>query len=124
LFSLNGKTAPDGPPRLDAQVLATALSVYVTNSSLAGTTAASYGFHVTSHGLGTRTFNVQGSDEAFGVCNNSSISVMDLLLAVNAYSRNGLLFDFDGNGSLSAIEIILRILANLVFDAINDKGSI
>src|SRR5207253_2891136 len=43
LFARTAQTAPGGPPKVDAQVLATALAVYVTNQSLAGTTAAAYG---------------------------------------------------------------------------------
>ena len=38
--------------KLDAQIMATALNVYVTTSGLAGTTASSYGFSVSAAGLG------------------------------------------------------------------------
>ena len=44
LFARNANSAPGGPPKTDAQVMATALAVYVTNQSLAGTTAAACGF--------------------------------------------------------------------------------
>src|SRR5207247_2343306 len=61
LFARTAKTAAGGgPAKMDAQVLATALAVYVTNQTLAGTTAAAYGFLVTENGVGTRTFNVGG----------------------------------------------------------------
>ena len=88
LFARTASTAAGGgPPKMDAQVMATALAVYVTNQSLAGTTAAAYGFLVTANGVGTRTFNVGGNGAAFGVANNSKVTVLDLLLAVNTRSQ-------------------------------------
>jgi hypothetical protein len=124
LFALNGKTAPGGPPKLDAQVMATALSMYVTKSSLGGTTATAYGFSVTSHGLATRTINVTNRGIAFGVADNTTVSIMDLMLAVNARSHNWLLFDENKNGSLSNTEINYRHLANSLFDEINSAGGL
>lgn len=50
LFKRTAKTSPGGPPKLDAQVLATAMSVYVTSYQLAGLTAQQYGFVVTESG--------------------------------------------------------------------------
>ena len=93
LFARTSDTAPGGPPKVDAQVMATAFAVYVTNQTLAGTTAAAFGFQVRATGVGTRTFNVGSSGAAFGVANNSDVTVMDLLLAVNARTHNGLLYD-------------------------------
>src|SRR5262249_6235255 len=93
LFTLNGHTALGrGPPKVDAQVMAMALAVYVTNQTLAGTTASSYGFVVTASGVSSHTFNVGNNGAAFGVANNSNVAVLDLLLAVNNRSRNGLLY--------------------------------
>src|SRR5262249_26150173 len=64
-------------PKLDAQVLATALSVYATNATLDSTQAAAqYGFTVSGYGLGTATFNVGSNGAAFGVANNTSLTVM------------------------------------------------
>src|SRR5205809_336951 len=77
LFIRTAQTAPGGPPKVDAQVMATALAVYVTNQSLAGTTGIAYGFQVSATGLGTRTYSVGTNGAAFGVANNSSLSVMD-----------------------------------------------
>jgi hypothetical protein len=122
LFARTGQTAPGGPPKTDAQVLATALAAYVTQQSMAGTTAASYGFLVTASGVGTRTFNVGGDGAAFGVANNTSVSVLDLLLAVNARSKNGLLYDLNGNGKIDSAEVSYRTMANDLFDAINQAG--
>jgi hypothetical protein len=122
LFARTARTTPGGPPKVDAQVMATALAVYVTNQSLAGTTAARYGFLVTDTGVGTRTFNVGSDGAAFGAANNSTVSVLDLLLAVNARSTNGLLYDMDGNGQLDSTELGYRFMANDVFSAINSLG--
>jgi uncharacterized delta-60 repeat protein len=124
LFSRNGHTSPGGPPKTDAQIMATALAVYVTNQTLAGTTASAYGFQVTTNGVGARTFNVGNNGAALGVANNSTLSVMDLLLAVNAQAHNGLLYDLNGDGQISGSEASLRTMANDLFSAINESGGI
>ena len=62
--------------KLDAQVLATALSVYATNATLDPTgVAASYGFTVSGDGAGTATVNVGSNGDAFGVANNTTMTV-------------------------------------------------
>jgi hypothetical protein len=110
---------------MDAQVMATAFAVYVTNQALAGTTAASFGFQVTENGVGTRTFNVSTNGVAVGVADNSLVAVLDLLLAVNCRSKNGLLFDLDGDGAANdTLETSWRTMANNVFSAINEAGDI
>jgi hypothetical protein len=124
LFARTAQTAPVGPPKMDAQVIATAFALYVTNQTLAGTTAAAYGFQVTSTGVGTRTFSVGNDGAAFGTANNSSLSVMDLLLAANARAHNGLLYDMNGNGQIDGSEASYRTMANDVFAAINETGDI
>ncbi len=124
LFKRTGQTSPGGPPNFDAQVLATALAVYVTNQGLAGMTAVAYGFLVTSDGVGTATFNVGGNGASFGVANNVSVSVLDLLLAVSDRTANGLLYDLDGSGTISDTERALRTRANDVFAAINELRGI
>jgi hypothetical protein len=124
LFARTAQTAPGGPPKVDAQILATALAVYVTDQTLAGTTAAAYAFQVSATGVGSRTFNVGNNGAAFGVANNSVVSVMDLLLAVNARSHNGLLFDLNGNGQIDSTEAGYRTMANDLFSAINEAGGI
>ena len=102
--------------KLDAQVLAVALATYVTNSTLAGGNyAASYGFNVSSSGTGSRTFNVGSSGAAFGVANNTTLTVMQILQAANTNAVSGSLW----NGNTS-----LRNLANTVFDGINQTGDI
>lgn len=108
-------SAVDGPPKLDAQVLATALSVYVTNQTLSGNTAASYGFTVTTYGLGASTINVGSNGDAFGVANNSVLTVLDLLRATDAQAVNGVLY----NGNTAR-----RNAANNVYSAVNQSGNI
>jgi len=124
LFARNGSNAVLGPPKTDAQVMATALAVYVTNQTLAGTTAAAYGFLVTADGVGAATFTVGTNGAAFGVANGSTMSVLDLLLAVNDRSHNGVLFDVDGSGQISSLEAAYRAMADVVFTAINEAGGV
>jgi hypothetical protein len=126
LFARTAQTAAGGgPPKVDAQVLATALAVYVTTQSLAGTTAEAYGFEVTATGLGARTFNVGTRGAAFGVADHSNVTVLDLLLAVNARSANGLLYDLDGDGDADdGLETSYRTMANDLFSAINEAGDL
>jgi N-acetylneuraminic acid mutarotase len=102
--------------KLDAQVLATALSVYATNAALDDTlVAAQYGFMVQGDGVGTATFNVGANGAAFSVTANTKMTVLDLLLAADAQAVNGVLY----NGSKT-----LRKEANDVFGAINQAGTI
>jgi hypothetical protein len=102
--------------KLDAQVLATALSVYATNSTLDSTQAASgYGFTVSGNGVGTATFSVGSNGDAFGVANNTTMTVMDLLLATDAQAVCGVLYN--GNSTK-------RNEANNVYSALNNAGGI
>ena len=102
--------------KLDAQVLATALSVYATSVTLDPTqAAASYGFTVSGDGAGTATANVGSNGDAFGVANNSTLMLMDLLLAADAQAVNGVLYG--GNAAE-------RNEANAVFSAVNQAGGI
>jgi hypothetical protein len=102
--------------KLEAQVLATALAVYATNANLDTTAVArQYGFTVICNGVGTATMNVGNNGAAFGVVNNSVLTVMDLLLAADARAVQGLLYG--GNATL-------RNQANTIFTAINEAGGI
>jgi hypothetical protein len=107
-FALSG-------PKVEAQVLATALSVYATTASLGGTAAAAYGFTVSSVGLGAYGYNVGSDGAAFGVANNSTLDVYQLLRAVNGQAVNGVLYNGDA---------ALRQKAADLFDALNQAGSI
>ena len=55
--------------------------------------AAQYGFTVSGDGLGTAAVNVGSDGDAFGVANNTTLTVMDLLLATNNQAVNGVLYD-------------------------------
>jgi hypothetical protein len=102
--------------KLDAQVLATGLSVYATNASLDTTgVATQYGFTVSGDGVGTATVNIGTSGDAFGVANNTLLTVMDLLLATDPQTVCGVLY----NGNT-----IQRNEANAVYSAVNQAGNI
>ena len=103
-------------PKLDAQVLATALAVYATNATLDSTqVAAQYGFTVSGDGVGTAAVSVGSDGDAFGVANNTTMTVMELLLATDAQAVNGVLYG--GNAAK-------RNEANAVFSAVNQAGGI
>jgi hypothetical protein len=77
--------------------------------------AANYGFIVSGNGLGTPTVNVGSNGAAFGVADNSVLTVMDLLKATDAQAVGGLLYNGDDT---------LRKEANNVYSAINEQGDI
>ena len=102
--------------KLDAQVLATALAVYVTDATLDNTgVGTQYGFTVRGNGVATSTYNVGSSGAAFGVANNATMTVLDILLAADAQAVNGALYNGDATR---------RNLANTVFSALNEAGGI
>ena len=102
--------------KLDAQVLATALAVYATNATLDPTqVAANYGFIVSGDGVGAATWNVGSDGGAFGVANNTSMTVMGLLLATDDQAVDGLLYNGDA---------ARRNEANAVYGALNQAGSV
>jgi hypothetical protein len=110
LFSTND------PPKAETQALATAFAVYATSSSLAGGSyATAYGFIVSSSGTGSAKFNVTTNGGAFGVSNNSVLSILDLLKKSNGLAVNGVL-----NGGNTA----KRTMSNVVYSAINETGDI
>jgi hypothetical protein len=101
--------------KLDAQVLATALAVYVTDPTLDNTgVGTQYGFTVGGNGVATATYNVGSNGAAFGVADNTTMTVMDLLLAADTHAVNGVLY----NGNTTK-----RNMGNNVFSAINQTGS-
>jgi hypothetical protein len=100
----------------NTQVLATALAVYATNATLDPTqVAASYGFVVSGDGVGAATWSVGSNGDAFGAANNTSLTVMDLLLATDDQAVAGLLY----NGNTAR-----RSQASAVYSALNDAGGI
>ncbi|MGE0760126.1 MAG: SdrD B-like domain-containing protein, partial [Pirellulaceae bacterium] len=128
LFKRNGKTAAGGgPPKLEAQVLATALSVYVTNRTLAGNAAAAFGFTVSQHGTGVATIRVglRGIAFGLGLSLHSTATVLDLLLAVDAQSSAGRMYDLNEDGDADdLLDSVARTLAYDVFACINEAGDI
>jgi hypothetical protein len=103
-----------GGTQCQAQVLATALNVYATTSSLGGDAGAAYGFAVSATGLGARSYNVGKDGAAFGVANNTTLNVYELLVAVNKRAKSGVLYG--GNATLQAQ------CANLL-NALNTAGN-
>lgn len=101
--------------KLDAQLMATALSVYATSCTLGGACSGRYGFLVSEYGLGICTYNVRNNGAAFGASNNTVLTVMDLLIRADAQAVNGTLYSSNAT---------LRTMANSVFDAINSLGDI
>jgi len=70
-----------------------AVDMYATSSALGGGAAsAAAGFTVSSAGLAGGTWNVGSAGSAFGVANNSTQTVFDLLMDANNRSPNGQLF--------------------------------
>jgi hypothetical protein len=104
-----------GGTQVQAQVLATALNVYATTSSLGGSAGAAYGFTVSPTGLGARSYNVSSDGAAFGAANNTTLNVYQLLRAVNKKAVNGVLYDGDAT---------LQARAADLFDALNKAGGI
>ncbi len=104
--------------KANAEVMATALNVYASTRSLGGEAATTYGFNVTDGGLGVATFNIQSYGVAFGVSNNSTLSVMQMLQKVNSKSSNGVLYNNQSNISS------LLSAAYSMFKQVNDAGGI
>jgi hypothetical protein len=75
------------------------LNVYVTNTTLAGTTAQSYGFAVSSTGLGGATFSAGAGGAALGVSNGTALTISEFLASANARAKKGLLRDANADGS-------------------------
>jgi hypothetical protein len=100
---------------LEAEVLATALNVYATTQSLGGSIGQTYGFSVTTTGLGADSINVGADGSAFGVANNVTRNVYELLRGVDQQVVLGTLYDGDNTLSKEA---------NDLFDALNKAGAI
>ena len=112
-FCLN--LASQTSAKLDTAALATALNVYATTASLGGGQAQAYGFDVTADGLGAASYNVGLNGSAFGVANNTTLTVFALLVDVDSFAVNGVLYN--GNKTL-------RNEAMSVFGAIDSLGGI
>ena len=98
----------------DRQALSAALSVYCTSIDLAGTSATNYakspvGLNTSGWGSGMDAYSVGADGSAFGLANNTTLTVMQLLGALNANTRAG--------ASVSSG-------ANTVFSGINNSGNV
>ena len=101
---------------INAQVLAAAFNAYVTNQTWAGGTyATKYGFSVDSFGVGYQTTSVGNNGAAFGVANNSTMSILSAIQEVDDHVINGVLYG--GNSSLITE-------AYNVFNSINTVGKV
>jgi hypothetical protein len=98
------------PGSLEAQVLATALNIYATTESLGGTVGRAYGFTVTATGLGADSFNVGADGTAFGVADNSTRNVYELLAAVDAQAVGGVLYNGDNTLRAEAGDLFAALL--------------
>ncbi|MBN2215760.1 MAG: hypothetical protein JW719_00150 [Pirellulales bacterium] len=116
--------------KVDMDFMALALATYFTTNDLGGSLGASYGFNATDTGIGTRIVNVGNSGEAFGVANDTDMTLMQLLLATNAMtdpsdniSGYTHVYDLDGDGRVDLGEAYLRVLADSVFRRILRDGN-
>jgi hypothetical protein len=102
--------------KVEAQVMAAAFAVYVTDGALAGNTAASYGFNVTpSGGTGDKAVNVGAAGSLLGLTNNGTYAIFQVLQAANAIAVNGVI-DAGNTNARGTIEGI--------FDYINSTADI
>ena len=100
------------------QAFAVALACYATSTSLgANATTASFGFNSSAGGTCSKTFNIGGNGAAFGVPNNTTLTVLQILQAANANfsPSTGLFYGGDQN---------LTSELNNVLDGINSTGDI
>lgn len=125
LFLQKGKKVAS-PAKVDAQFMATALSVFFTNRNLAGEIGSQYGLNVTDNGLGAKIINIGSAGAAFGIEDDSNISIWGLLQATNRMTdEDDLLWGFcsiydrNGDGVIDHEEQLLRILAHNVYAMIN-----
>jgi hypothetical protein len=73
------------------------------------------GIIVSGDGVGAANWNVGSAGHAFGVANNTTMTLMGLLLATDDQAVNGVLY----NGNMTK-----RNEANAVYSALNQAGSV
>ena len=101
-----------------AQAFAVALGIYADTSSLGGnSTAQSFGFSVTAAGGGPATYNVGSNGAAFGVANNTIVSVLNVLQTLNTNFS-------PSSGTFYSNNQTLTTAANNVVNGINTTGDI
>lgn len=75
--------------KVDAQIMAAALAVYVTDSDLAGNAGLAYGFNVSATGTAEKTIDVGLLGSAIGLANNTQYTVLQLLMQANLRKQVG-----------------------------------
>ena len=101
-------------PKAEAQVMATALNVYFSTSSLGGNLGTCYGFRPTSTGLGGACVRVGPEGCALGIWPGSTKTVVQLLKAANSRACWGIFYmNSWGRGAIAG-----------VFSGINEAGPI
>ena len=95
----------------DQQVLSAALSVYATSINFEGSSAAAYakspvGLNTSLSGSGMDTYNVGVNGAAFGVANNTVLTVMQLLVDLNANTGVGSAVSSGANAVFSGLNTI------------------
>ena len=101
-------------PKAEAQVMATALNVYFSTSSLGGDLGTSHGFRPTASGLGGASVRVGLEGCALGIRPGSSRTVDQLLDLANSRACWGIFYmNSWGRGAIAG-----------VFSGINEAGSI
>ena len=101
--------------KTNAQILASALAVYCTSSTLAGGLMAEsspYNFNVSSEGIGSHTIGVGSNGGFFGVPDNDDVSVLTLLEITNSQASSGI------------VSSSLLNAANTLFSDINQEGDV
>jgi hypothetical protein len=106
--------------KVNSQILTTALAAYATSTTLAGgSQAQGYGFNVSPGGSGFDTFNIGSHGAAYGVPNNTTLTVFQMLQAVNSQAVNGVLY-----ANAGANQSLYIGFANNDFTTINETGDI
>lgn len=90
--------------QLDAQVMAMAFNLYVTDARLAGYTASAWGFEVSNRGAGSRYVDVGAAGRAFGVLDGTVMTLARCMKAVNGASARGVLYANDPVAAPRALE--------------------
>lgn len=134
IFKTKKAKKSSGPTKLDPQIMAVALAIYVTDTDLAvGTVAQNYGFTTSQDGTGAALFDIDqhvGSGTAetlFGTGTSSVMTVMEILKRTDEASLDGVVFadgDNLGFASISTLESLQRTLLNELMTAINEEGDI
>jgi hypothetical protein len=102
-------------PRLEAEMLATALNVYASTRSLGGLAGSASGFAVSDTGLGASTYDVGVSGTALRLADDRRYAVLTLLRQANRLANEGVLADRD---------LVGRQMIWSVFHGVNMSGGV